>query len=74
VRSPFSPPGQIIVADAPPPDGFPQEPKTLILPPETSDETLAQAERMVEEHNRFERDMEALTRAVENAEKRDSNE
>src|SRR6185437_8903045 len=60
VRSAFSPPGHIVVADPTRLEGFEDEVKTWILPPETSDEVLAQAEQMVEAHNRFLRDMETL--------------
>lgn len=66
VRSPYAPPGQIIVMDPSKlPEAFDDQVKVLVLPPETSDEVLAQAEKMVEAHNSFERDMETLTRAIE---------
>jgi len=59
IRSQFSPPGQVIVSDL-------ENEKTLILPPETSDETLARAEKMVEAYNKMVRDIETLRQLLNN--------
>jgi hypothetical protein len=57
VRSPFSPPGQLIVID------LPDDPeKVLVLPPETSDAALKQAEEMVKAHNDFAQAMDYIQR------------
>jgi hypothetical protein len=50
IRSQFIPPGTLIIGQMPDEDE-----KLLILPPETSDEVLVQAEEMVRVHNNFER-------------------